>query len=134
MPVIYSKDWEPVNMASRQAKIGASIYAKSSQRKGLRVVPCCNYPHPDYQLTDSSSKPAKNSLTDSVAIHTYHRCGKLLVSSPEDLKKGPASDYKELLLTIYENRTSALRRMLPLTIALIPWPESTSKRSKHANK
>ncbi|OWA54388.1 hypothetical protein BV898_18792 [Hypsibius exemplaris] len=44
--------------------------------------------------------------TDSVAIHTYYRLAGQAgaIRSPEELKQGPQSDFKLLLLTIYENR------------------------------
>ncbi|OWA54513.1 hypothetical protein BV898_18913 [Hypsibius exemplaris] len=98
--VIYSKDWN-FNCGDVQ-KYVSEVFAEE-----VYVVDrVCNNPHPDYQLADFFQQTGKIHWTDSVAIHTYHRLWKnYFVSSPEDLKKAPPSDYKELLLTIYENRT-----------------------------
>ncbi|OQV24636.1 hypothetical protein BV898_01695 [Hypsibius exemplaris] len=98
--VIYSTDWN-FNCGDVQ-KYLSEVFSDEV----YVVDQVCNNPHPDGHLGPFFNDHGRVHWTDSVAIHTYHRhSGIKQVEVAEDLTSGTLTDYKELLLTIYENRT-----------------------------
>ncbi|OQV24635.1 hypothetical protein BV898_01694 [Hypsibius exemplaris] len=97
--VIYSKDWN-FNSGDLQ-KYLSEIFSDEV----YVVDQVCNNPHPDGHLDPFFKEHGKVHWTDSVAIHTFHsHSGIEPVREPEDLYKGTPTDYKDLLLMVYENR------------------------------
>ncbi|OWA53076.1 hypothetical protein BV898_17511 [Hypsibius exemplaris] len=97
--VIYSADWN-FNCGD-MPKYLSEIF--SDEVYVLDQV--CNNPHSG-DLRPFFDEHGTIHWKDSVAIHTYHRHSLIpQIESPEDLMSGNLTDYKELLLMIYENRT-----------------------------
>ncbi|OQV11571.1 hypothetical protein BV898_14147 [Hypsibius exemplaris] len=69
----------------------------------------CNNPFA-WDIENFFLKTGHHHWTDSVAIHTYHRLHKgglfdTEMADADGLKKSWPSDFRDILLTIYENRT-----------------------------
>ncbi|XP_055356181.1 uncharacterized protein LOC129601410 [Paramacrobiotus metropolitanus] len=64
----------------------------------------CNNPHP-FRLYPFFHEPDAIRWENSMAIHAYNRFSYDPIESPEDLVNGNLTSYREILLTIWENRT-----------------------------